>query len=127
MGPASTKLQELHGDYDAFDVILETICTTELIEMKGKFMRLNVDSKDNLHALLGIEDIYDTLESEETAKEFIEKLEEEQKWEMVKNLFEFLGAEANQIDLEEPPTPNVVPKLDGELYNNVIPEVPETP
>ena len=59
MGPASTKLQELHGDYDAFEVILETICTSELIEMKGKFMRLNVDSKDNLHTLLGIEDIYD--------------------------------------------------------------------
>ena len=50
---------------------------------------------------------------------------------MVKNLFEFLEAESNQIDLEEPPTPNVVTKLDqqlsGDLYNNTIPEVPETP
>ena len=67
MGPASTKLQELHEDYDAFEVILETISTTELISLKAKFMRLNADSKENLNVLLGIEDIFEILETEETA------------------------------------------------------------
>ena len=84
-------------------------------------MRLNVDSKDNLSSLLAIDDIYDTLESEETAQEFIAKLDDDQKKELVKNLFDFLQAESNQINLEEPPTPSIAPQLDSE-----IPEVPKS-
>ena len=30
MGPASTKLQELHADYEAFDVVLEAIAVEEI-------------------------------------------------------------------------------------------------
>ena len=49
-------------------MVLETIATTELIDMKAKFMRLNADSKETLQDTLGIIDIFDTLESEESAK-----------------------------------------------------------
>ena len=62
-------------------------------------------------SVLGGEDPFDVLESEETAQNYIANLSEEQKKELVDNLFDFM--ERCEIDLAEPPTP-ALPHLDGD-------------
>ena len=111
MGPASTKLQELRAEKAPFGVVLWTIASEETVEMKAKYMRLTAESKEHLMSLLGGEDPFDVLESEEAAKNYIAHLSEGQKEELVDNLNDFM--ERYNIDLTEPPTP-ALKHMDGE-------------
>ena len=75
MGPVSSKLVELR---DApTEEILQLICGSELDELRGKYMRLKIDHKEKFMNILGNQDAYDVLESNNTALDFADTLTNE--------------------------------------------------
>ena len=69
-------------------------------------MRLKISEKEELMSILNdTEDLYDILESEESALNFISTLTENQQTQLVQKIFGFM--QMNQVDLSEPLTPSL--------------------
>ena len=70
---------------------METIATVELIPLKAKYMRLSSDEKDELSEILNCDDLFDIIESEETAKNYLGTLTDTKKKDLVDAIFSYFG------------------------------------
>ena len=100
MGPVSTKLQGARDANQSNDFLLSIMSSEELPDLKEKYMRLGIEGKEKFMSVLGGDDTYDVLESEDTARAFLKTMSKEQKQELIDKVFGFMNE--YPIDLSEP-------------------------